>query len=112
MPTGVLALDCPALDSAGNQKITLGDKTWSFKPSCGTDSGGFDIGAVIVYSFHDCLQACAAHNHFYGEDQCVDAHFSADMAPLIASDYGNCWLKNGTNFSSGWGNLVATGELQ
>jgi len=112
VPTGVLALDCPALNNADEQTITLGDTSWHFKPSCGTDFFGHDIGAVIVYSFHDCMQACAAHNHFWGADQCVVAHFDANMAPLIKSDYGNCWLKNGSQISGDQGgNLLASAEL-
>ena len=112
VPTGVLALDCPALADAGTQTITLGDSSWHFTPSCGTDFAYHDIGAVIVYSFHDCMQACAAHNHFYGENQCVVAHFSAEMTNAIANDYGNCWLKNATEtVIVGRGNLVASAQL-
>jgi len=95
-PTGVLALDCPGLNSEGEQVVTLGTRSWRFTVTCGTDHVGYDIGAVIVYSFRDCLQACAAHNHFSGEDRCVAVEFNANMTPAISQDYGDCWLKNGT----------------
>ena len=112
VPTGTLALDCPGLDTQGQQLITLGTRTWRFTPACGTDYGGYDIGAVIVYSFHDCLQACAAHNFFYGVDQCVAVHFTANMASAIASNFGDCWLKNGTSPpATGQGNSVISAIL-
>jgi hypothetical protein len=94
VPTGKLALDCPTLDQT-TQVITLGSKSWRFTPMCGTNLPGDDIGAVIVYSYHDCLQACAAHNFFTGKDECVAIHFDSDQTRSIPSNFGNCWIKRG-----------------
>jgi len=105
VPTGTLALDCPNLDSGGQQIITLGSRTWRFRPRCGTNYPGQDIGAVIVYSFHDCLQACAAHNFFTGKDECVAVHFDSIQTRAIPSNFGNCWIKRtGTQASPGGAN--------
>jgi len=97
VPTAFLKEVCPDIDAGkqGQQIITLGTKSWRFEPTCGRDYQGDDIGAVIVYSFHDCLQACAAHNYFSGKDECVAVEFWSDMAAAIPDHYGNCWLKNG-----------------
>ncbi|KAI1505232.1 hypothetical protein F5X99DRAFT_368776 [Biscogniauxia marginata] len=112
VPTGVLALDCPGLDNR-DQVITLGDNSWTFTPSCGTDYWGSDFGAVIVYSFHDCLQACAAHNHFSGEDQCMAVTFSANQTAKIPTNYGNCWLKSDSGEENdGTDNTVAGAVLR
>lgn len=96
VPTGVLALDCPDLDNQGQQIVTLGSTSWRFTPTCGTDYKGNDIGGVVVYSFSDCLMACASHNYWVGQDECKAVHFNADMKSSIEKFYGDCWLKNGT----------------
>ncbi|KAI1114777.1 hypothetical protein F5Y14DRAFT_412788 [Nemania sp. NC0429] len=92
VPTGILALDCPNL-SGTSQTIQLGSKAWVFEAACGIDHRGGDIAAVIVYSFHDCLQACAAHNYFSNDNTCTHITFTANQTEEIPKDYGNCWLK-------------------
>ncbi|KAI0159561.1 hypothetical protein GGR57DRAFT_499888 [Xylariaceae sp. FL1272] len=94
VPTGVVALDCPSL-SGTSETIKLGSKSWVFDLTCGTDFAGGDIGAVIVYSLNDCLQACAAHNFFSGDDSCQHVTFNANQTFEVPKDYGNCWLKTG-----------------
>lgn len=96
VPTGILALDCPDLDNQGQQIVTLGHKSWRFKPACGTDYQNNDLGGCIVYSFSDCLQACASHNYWVGWDECVAVHFNANMPVVIQKYHGDCFLKNGT----------------
>lgn len=93
VPTGVVKLDCPGLTA--DKAISLGGDSWVFTPACGIDYSGSDFAAVIVYSFDDCLQACAAHNHFSGEDECTFITFQANQTRYIPTDYGNCWLKKG-----------------
>jgi hypothetical protein len=111
VPTGILALDCPGLDSKGNIGVALGTKTWTFKPRCGADYPGNDMGAVIVYSFHDCLQACAAHNYFSGKNECVAVEFNANMNFYIAEDFGNCWLKTVQGAEQAFGGNLNAGAL-
>ncbi|KAI1421031.1 hypothetical protein F5Y12DRAFT_770258 [Xylaria sp. FL1777] len=94
VPTGVVKLDCPGLTN--DIAISLGADSWVFTPACGVDYTGSDFGAVIAYSFHDCLQACAAHNHFSGEDECTALTFGANQTKYIPTNYGNCWLKKGS----------------
>ncbi|KAI1268832.1 hypothetical protein F5Y18DRAFT_423062 [Xylariaceae sp. FL1019] len=94
VPTGVVALDCPSL-SGTSETIKLGSKSWVFDLTCGTDFGGGDIGAVIVYSINDCMQACAAHNYFSNDNSCQHVTFNANQTSEIPKDYGNCWLKTG-----------------
>ncbi|KAI0448804.1 hypothetical protein F5B21DRAFT_496364 [Xylaria acuta] len=93
VPTGVVKLDCPGLGE--DIAISLGADSWVFTPACGVDYSGSDFAAVIVYSFHDCLQACAAHNHYSGEEECMAVTFQANQTQFIPANYGNCWLKKG-----------------
>ncbi|RWA06138.1 hypothetical protein EKO27_g8966 [Xylaria grammica] len=93
VPTGLVKLDCPGLSD--DIAISLGTRSWVFTPACDIDYSGSDFAAVIAYSFHDCLQACAAHNHFSDADECTAITFRADQTKYIPSDYGNCWLKKG-----------------
>ncbi|KAI1815818.1 hypothetical protein GGS20DRAFT_584112 [Poronia punctata] len=93
VPTGVVKSECPDIEDEWS--ITLGRDTWIFSPVCAKDYNGGDFGAVIAYSFHDCLQACAAHNHFSGKDVCNAVSFQANQTAAIEKDFGNCWLKGG-----------------
>nr|KAI0389025.1 hypothetical protein F5Y17DRAFT_469997 [Xylariaceae sp. FL0594] len=93
VPLTVVKSDCPGIQD--EVAIGLGSDSWVFKPACGIDYNGGDFGAVIVYSFHDCLQACAAHNHFSGKDVCNAVSFKANQTAAVPTDYGNCWLKSG-----------------
>ena len=111
VPTGVLALDCPGLNNQGQQIITIGSQSWRFTPRCSTDYQGNDIGGVIVYSFHDCLQACASHNQWVGRDECKAVRFNADMAAIIARFGGDCFLKNGTDTLLTASNMDVTAVL-
>ncbi|KAI0521430.1 hypothetical protein F5B22DRAFT_596797 [Xylaria bambusicola] len=107
VPTGMVKLDCPGgLDN--DMAITLGDKSWTFKPTCDVDYSGGDFGAVIAYSFHDCLQACAAHNSFSGKDECTAITYRTDQTKYIPSNYGNCWLKRGDNPTAYLSNTAST----
>ncbi|KAH8908310.1 hypothetical protein BR93DRAFT_966388 [Coniochaeta sp. PMI_546] len=113
VPTGTLALNCPNLDQAGQQTIKIGGYTWYFNSMCGTDFAGHDIVGIISYSLQNCLQACVMYNLFYGDNNCVAVHFTADMVGALAANFANCWLKNGTetNMSQRQGNLVITAVL-
>ncbi|KAI0186048.1 hypothetical protein EV127DRAFT_484559 [Xylaria flabelliformis] len=93
VPTGVVKLDCPGMTD--DIAISLGSNSWVFTPACGIDYSNSDFAAVIVYSFHDCLQACAAHNHFSGQDECSAITFQANQTRFVPANYGNCWLKKG-----------------
>lgn len=60
------------------------------------DVVGNDIVGVVVYSFADCLRACASHNYITGQDECKAVFFTADMQNWIEQYAGNCFLKNAT----------------
>ena len=78
--------------------IQLNDQSWTYTPFCGADYNGVtDLGAVIVYSFHDCLQACSSMNLNAGRDVCVAVEFNADMKSIVPGFFGTCFLKANTN---------------
>ncbi len=94
----VLALDCPGI-TGQNFTVTLGQspsQSWMFQATCGADYHGtnIDVVAVIVYSFHDCLQACASMNFNAGKTTCKSIEFNGDMPNIIPRNYGTCFLKN------------------
>ena len=109
----VLKLDCPALNNT-KQTITLGGgspaKTWRFTPYCSADYNGVtDIGAIVVYSFNDCLTACASMNLNAGKNVCVGVEFNADMKNIIPGNYGNCFLKPKLNAPNMYGKNLNVG---
>ncbi|KAI1437168.1 hypothetical protein GGR50DRAFT_646355 [Xylaria sp. CBS 124048] len=93
VPTGTVKLDCPQLSD--DMSISFSGDTWVFTPACGIDYNGGDFGALIAYSFHDCLHACAAHNHFSGNESCTTVTFRANQTEWVPESFGNCWLKAG-----------------
>ncbi|KAF2997774.1 hypothetical protein E8E14_001793 [Neopestalotiopsis sp. 37M] len=111
VPTGVVALDCPSLTDQ-DQIITLKDQSWTFTPTCGTNYIGADITAIIVYSFRDCLQGCAAMNLFSGNSSCAAVTFNANQTLEIPKDYGNCWLKTGSGtVDTAGGDIIISATL-
>ncbi|KAH9216637.1 hypothetical protein DL95DRAFT_522555 [Leptodontidium sp. 2 PMI_412] len=98
VPTsGVLALDCPNIDST-ELRMTLVE-TSVFTVICGRDYPGAknDILAVTAYSLTDCARACASYNQNSGSKLCRGAAFKSDLTYNVPVNYGNCWLKNNTN---------------
>ena len=109
----VLKLDCPNLNNT-KQTITLGGgspaKSYVFTPYCSADYNGVtDIGAIIVYSFTDCMQACASMNFNANKNVCVGVEFNADMKKIIPGNYGNCFLKPKINSPNVYGQNLNAG---
>lgn len=57
------------------------------------------ILSIIVYTLHDCLQACVSFNHYADADNCTAASFYANLAVAIPNNEANCFLRTGTGFS-------------
>ncbi|KAI1822401.1 hypothetical protein F4861DRAFT_389588 [Xylaria intraflava] len=113
VPTGVVKLDCPNITDDIN--IVLGTDVWVFTPVCGVDYTGSDFGGLVAYSLHDCLEACASHNHFSGKNECTAITFQANQTFYIPTNYGNCWLKSGNpagNKVTGNGNMTVGAKLK
>ncbi|KAG4438079.1 hypothetical protein IFR05_006445 [Cadophora sp. M221] len=92
VPTsGYLSLSCPSLTG---KTITAFSST--FLVTCGQDSAGPDIIAIVAYSLLDCARACAAYNTNLGSRGCVAATFNSYLA-YVDAHQGTCWLKNRTN---------------
>ncbi|KAI1179038.1 hypothetical protein F4777DRAFT_535373 [Nemania sp. FL0916] len=111
---GVVQLDCPGLpEQISIQLIPNSSAPWIFTSACNIDYPGYDLAEFIAYSFHDCLQACAAYNAYKKEDDCRAITFVANQT---ATPNGNCWLKN-HNFTSGsdgdpdYVNLIASAKF-
>ena len=56
--------------------------------------------AVIAYSLHDCVQACASYNLYAGVNGCIGGTFNSELAGSVARNYGTCFLKNGSASTS------------
>ncbi|KAL0765717.1 hypothetical protein CaCOL14_011941 [Colletotrichum acutatum] len=99
VPTqGKIQLPCPAMKGE-TRTIALSDVDAKFVMHCGMSfgaKGALDIVAVVVYSYLDCLRACASYNRNSGSKTCVAATFNANLGN-IGPNNGNCWLKNATS---------------
>lgn len=92
-----VALDCPNID--GNTYNTSNGQSWAL--SCHLDEYTGDLGAILAYTYQDCIEACAAMNKWQGEERvCSRVQFSSLVAEKMAEDWGNCWLKNGSAYQT------------
>lgn len=92
---GILNIPCPELDGKP-EIVELSDKKVSFDLHCKKNYGmgdENDLLAIKVYSYSDCLRACASYNRYTKTEDCVAAVFNRNLS--MAKTYnGNCWLKN------------------
>ncbi|OHE94970.1 hypothetical protein CORC01_09764, partial [Colletotrichum orchidophilum] len=113
VPTqGKIQLPCPDIDGE-SKSIILSDGLATFGIRCRASfgsKGSVDILAVVVYSYLDCLRACASYNRNSGSKICVAAVFNSNLAN-VGPNNGNCWLKNGTSNPSYSDNSAVAGIL-
>ena len=55
-----------------------------------------DLGSIVAYQLADCVEACAAMNHYQGTNVCDKVVFKANFDMSSAIVPLNCWLKNST----------------
>ncbi|KAI1263211.1 hypothetical protein F5Y18DRAFT_132757 [Xylariaceae sp. FL1019] len=110
----VLPLECPGLD-ATPQSSTFAHRTSTFQMHCGREYNYEQdkaILSIIVYSLHDCLQACVSFNHYVNSDNCTAVKFMSFVVP----DYeANCFMATDTGTSDlntvDQGSYVVTGVI-
>lgn len=72
--------------------------------ACGVDYSVYvDIAALTVFSFEDCMRACASMTRnalLAGANaagpKCAGVEFNVDQTFEVQANGGNCWLKNTT----------------
>ncbi len=95
VPTqGVLDFDCGKM-SMKRQLVTLGASSWGFDVNCMMDfvGPGVDLAGMTVYSFGDCIKACAMFNNFARNNTCLGVFFNANLTTSLPMFDGNCFLK-------------------
>ncbi|KAI0553131.1 hypothetical protein F4679DRAFT_496857 [Xylaria curta] len=97
----LLPLDCPGLDSTP-QSSTFAHRTSTFQMYC-RKGPVYDMNqailSIIVYTLHDCLQACVSFNHYVDSDNCTAASFYANMTAVVPTAEANCYLRTGTGLT-------------
>jgi hypothetical protein len=117
VPTNAI-IDFDCATESPDQSITLGGSggpVWTFQVQCLGDYVGdkIDLAAPTVYSFHDCLQACATYNYYTGNNTgCVAVEFNANLTAIVPDHFGNCFLKAySAPLGTGIGPLAAAATL-
>ncbi|KAI0147703.1 hypothetical protein GGR57DRAFT_515450 [Xylariaceae sp. FL1272] len=97
----LLPLDCPGLDYTP-QSSTFAHRTSKFEMYCNTEYN-YDsdkaILSIIVYTLHDCLQACVSFNHYVNSDTCTAVEFFANMTSEVPGHEANCFMATDTGTS-------------
>ncbi|KAI1122084.1 hypothetical protein F5Y10DRAFT_254802 [Nemania abortiva] len=112
----LLPLGCPGLDS-NPQSSTFAHQTSTFQMFCGmtyTYSRAKAILSIIVYSLHDCLQACVSFNHYADADNCTAVIFYANLTYVVPGGEANCYMATDTYGSlsaHSQGDYIVTGLL-
>ena len=87
--------DCDKIDKP--YVSTIGIHT-EFDVFCESDLGGTDWMGVYVYSFEDCIQACASFNFHQTNNgtanTCFGVAFAWDHYKSAPGFTGNCFLKD------------------
>ena len=87
-------LDCPALDS---KNYSSSWESQLFNLNCDFLYNGGDIASVFVYSWQECVEACASVNHYTQKEgagsTCTHALFQAEVTDSVITYHRNCWLK-------------------
>ncbi|KAI1363625.1 hypothetical protein F5Y08DRAFT_308962 [Xylaria arbuscula] len=98
----LLPLDCPGLDSTP-QTSTFAHRTSTFQMYC-RNAYTYDqnkaILSIIVYSLHDCLQACVSFNHYVNSDNCTAVMFFSNLTSKLSESEANCFMATDTGSSS------------
>ena len=99
--------DCTKLPSTYISSI---DNQTSFHVSCNTSYRNHNILGVFVYSFEDCIEACASFNHFQSSNTtCLGLTF--DLRRPRQGGKGNCYLKDFHGMNPTALNGVSSAEL-
>ncbi|KAK5625281.1 hypothetical protein RRF57_000997 [Xylaria bambusicola] len=118
----LLPLDCPGLDSTP-QTSTFAHRTSTFQMYC-HNAYTYDMNKAIlsivscsftpkvsmvrelicnikvVYTLHDCLQACVSFNHYVNADNCTAAMFFSNLTSKLSESSANCFMATDTDVSS------------
>ncbi|KAI9747891.1 MAG: hypothetical protein M1835_001946 [Candelina submexicana] len=117
-----LALDCNTLNNTISYVRVPGIDA-PFEVRCGNDQrGGFpaannggiikDILPLTMYTFQDCMLACASWNAISRSTVCRGVTFGVNMSKVWNEHHSNCWLKNATGPGTYQDDTVASALLQ
>ncbi|KAI1776256.1 hypothetical protein F4818DRAFT_440622 [Hypoxylon cercidicola] len=90
---GLLALDCPSIDTTSNSTIASGTR-YTFVYHCGNDLPGDDIQMGNSTDIEGCVAQCAEHNADAGSTGCHGVVWNGNLTSAIRRG-GNCYLKSG-----------------
>lgn len=93
--SGLLALDCPALNTISYSTIpSASARNYTFTIYCNVNYVGNDLGPVNALTVSDCMDACAKYDEAPpGSQQCEGVIFNSNLT--LALQYGgNCFLKS------------------
>lgn len=89
-------LDCPGLD--GTSYRTVRDQ--KFDLHCGDRLSGDDVGALLAYTYSDCVESCSYMNWAWGNATfCNAVLFEAAIQTSYPDQRSNCFLKYATTIS-------------
>ncbi|KAI9851398.1 MAG: hypothetical protein M1838_003749 [Thelocarpon superellum] len=101
--------------SLGSNYVSLLEGGWAFDLLCNTDYVGIDMFGVTVFTFQDCMNACASYNRYNGTDACVGVSYVPEWASYTVKPGGDCFLKSqlpAANSPPGNGLSVDSAKLQ
>ncbi|KAI4096817.1 MAG: hypothetical protein LQ339_006901 [Xanthoria mediterranea] len=71
-----------------------------FTVHCKTDYPGFDILGVWMFTFADCMEACASWNAFRHSPRCYSVSYEPSDAFTEEAGFGNCFFKGERNIQA------------
>ncbi|KAI4220782.1 MAG: hypothetical protein LQ349_008002 [Xanthoria aureola] len=71
-----------------------------FTVHCETDYPGFDILGVWMFTFADCMEACASWNAFQHSPRCYSVSYDPSDTFTEEAGFGNCFFKGERNIQA------------
>ncbi|CAF9925287.1 MAG: hypothetical protein HETSPECPRED_005796 [Heterodermia speciosa] len=85
------------------------EKQAPFTIHCKTDYPGSDMLGVWVFTFADCMEACATYNVLRKTPPCYAVTYKFGTSDTEQGGQGNCWLKESDNVAARSKNTTDSG---
>lgn len=102
--------NCSAMGT-GSTYVSAWTKT-PFTVHCNTDYPGSDILGIWMFTFADCIEACASWNYHQDSPQCyaVSYDYSNEGEFTEQGGMGNCFLKGSGNVVANVKNVTSSAQ--
>ena len=83
-----------------------------FTVHCETDYPGFDFLGVWMFTFADCMEACASWNAFQHSPRCYSVSYDPSDTFTEEAGFGNCFFEGERNIQARHKTVTSSADAQ